>query len=244
MKKKVIVFAGNSGLGLWLVRDLIHGGEYEVFSSYRTNSSELKDLYIGNGLDPEKFCLQGDLTVCEQTNSIFRQIASYGQIWGVINLAGSASAKRLTRMEPVEAEQVFLNNALPALFITKCAFDHMSQLDEQGGRIIHISSVTVKRPVPGAIPYIAAKAATEGIVRSSAVEGGRFAVTVNALRLGYFDAGMTLHVPPSILDAVRGSTASNRFGNSTDFFGAVRYILDVNSSFLTGSIIDLDGGLV
>jgi NAD(P)-dependent dehydrogenase (short-subunit alcohol dehydrogenase family) len=94
------------------------------------------------------------------------------------------------------------------------------------------------------VPYVIAKSGIEGLVRSSAEELGRFQITTNALRLGYFDRGMAKRdVPNEILETISKSSASRSLGMPHNLSAALNYLLDKNSGFQTGSIIDLDGGL-
>ena len=81
------------------------------------------------------------------------------------------------------------------------------------------------------------------MVRAAAEEAGRSGSTVNVLRLGYFDAGMSAEVPSSILDDVVARTASKRLGGSADLASAVHYLLSDDAAFLNGAVVDLDGGL-
>ena len=89
------------------------------------------------------------------------------------------------------------------------------------------------------------KAAIEGLVRSSAIELGKNKVTINALRLGYFDRGMaTRDVPIELLTEVSKQTAVKALGNPANLFAAINYLLSTDAAYQTGSVIDLDGGLV
>ena len=167
-----------------------------MFATYRRDPRPLHDVYARHGLEPGERCFEADLTSYEQTAAAVEAVAAGGPLWAVVNLAGTAAARRLARMDADEARTILLDSALPALFATKSALETLPGNGLEGGRIVHVSSVTVRRPVPGAVPYIAGKAAVEGVVRAAAEEGGRGGITVNALRLGYFEAGMSAVVPP------------------------------------------------
>ena len=243
VKPRVLVLAGNSGLGSGLIEALLLQARFEVFATYRGDPEALRARYSGHGLDPDHHVIHADLTSYTEAGAAMRAVAEGGPLWGVVNLAGKSSARRLARMDADEARAIFLDNALPALFVTKSALEVLPENGLQGGRIVHVSSVTVRRPVPGTVPYVAGKAAVEGIVRAAAEEGGRHGITVNALRLGYFEAGMTAGVPDAILATVVSATPAGRLGSLADLTHAVSTLLSEESSFLNGAVFDVDGGL-
>jgi len=244
-RKLVLVAAGNSELGRPITEFLLASKEFEIFSTFRTDSkksTDLKNLFKNKATS---HCLKADLRDSTQVASLFSRISSFGQIWGVINFAGEATANRLVRTTQHEIENSILNNLMPAINLTTEFFKYAKQESIPGGRLVHISSVTVRRPVPGTIPYVIAKSGIEGLVKASAEEAGRYKITINALRLGYFDRGMaTRAVPRDILDEVSKNTATLSLGTPKNLYASISYLLSRASGFHTGSIIELDGGLV
>ena len=92
---------------------------------------------------------------------------------------------------------------------------------------------------------LGAQAAIEGLVHSSAVELGKNKITINALRFGYFDRGMaTRDVPKELLSEVTKQTSVKDLGHPANLFAAISYLLSKDASCQTGSVIDLEGGLV
>ncbi len=244
-RKIVLVAAGNSELGRPITEFLLAQKEFEIFATFRTDSetaTDLKNLFEDRA---PSHCLKTDLRDSNQVTSLFSRISSSGQIWGVLNFAGEATANRLVRATQNEIENSILNNLMPAINLTTEFFKYAKEKAIPGGRLVHISSVTVRRPVPGTIPYVIAKSGIEGLVKASAEEAGRFKVAINALRLGYFDRGMaTRAVPREMLSEISKSTATRSLGTPENLFAAISYLLAEESAFHTGSIIDLDGGLV
>jgi 3-oxoacyl-[acyl-carrier protein] reductase len=223
--------------------DRLLDSNYEVFATYRRNPSVLSEKFERVGLDPSERVIQADLAVYEDVHQAIDAVSVKGPLWGVINMAGQSSAQRLTRMAAEDVCGTFLNNSLPAIYLTKASLEAF-KAHGLGGRLVHLSSVTVRRPVPGVIPYVAGKSAVEGMTRSAAEEAGRYGCTINVLRLGYFGAGMGSEVPREILDQVLASTASRRLGEIDDLSAAVRHLLSADGEFINGTVIDLDGGLL
>ncbi len=244
-KKIVLVAAGNSELGLPITELLLSRKEFEIFATFRTESKKSTDLKSLFKNEAPSHCLNADLRDSNQVASLFSRISSFGQIWGVINFAGEATANRLIRTTQHEIENSILNNLMPAINLTTEFFKYAKQKTISGGRLVHTSSVTVRRPVPGTIPYVIAKSGIEGLVKASAEEAGRFKIAINALRLGYFDRGMaTRAVPSEMLSEISKNTATLSLGTPENLFASLSYLLSEESVFHTGSIIDLDGGLV
>lgn len=243
MNRSVIIFAANSGLGLEVTRALLETGTLDTHVTYRRDGSALEQIYKEQGLDPKIFVHQVDLTSGDDVMDVLSAVAKTSRLWGIVNFAGTTSARRLSRMSWQESMDAFLGNAQPALITTQATLRFFAEHQLQGGRIIQMSSVITRRPVPGVVPYAAGKAAIEGIVRSSSLEAGAFGVTVNAIRLGYFDHGMTRAVPTKILDNVVASSAVQRLGTGDDLASLLTYLLDESSAFLTAAVIGLDGGL-
>lgn len=244
-RRNIVVLSGNSGLGLGIVEDLLESDNWNVFSTYRTTSASLKALYEKKGFESLGRVLQADLCSWSEVLKTFESISVTGDIWGVINCSGEASAKTIKNLSTEDVAHSLHTNALSAFNVTKCAFSFMSRNTDPGGRIIHLSSVVVRRPVLGVVPYAMSKSAIEGLVKSAAGELGRKAVTINALRLGYFDKGMAKRdVPPELLTQISKQSAIGQLGSTENLVAALNYLLSVEASFHTGSVIEIDGGLI
>lgn len=110
------------------------------------------------------------------------------------------------------------------------------------GRVVLISSVVAKAGNLGQMNYIAAKAGVVGLVRSGAVELARFGTTVNGIRPGFIETAMTAAMPES----ARGVMTANplgRAGQPADIAGAVAYLCSDDASFVTGHLLDVNGGM-
>ena len=95
--------------------------------------------------------------------------------------------------------------------------------------------------VPGTSAYAASKAALWGLSKAVASENARYGITINSINLGYFDIGMIKDVPSEVLEQIVSSIPMARLGDPDDILKTVEYLL--SSDYLTGSQIDLNGGL-
>lgn len=94
----------------------------------------------------------------------------------------------------------------------------------------------------GANIYATTKSAIESFVKSSAKELFRKNILINAIRLGYFDTGMTEKVPQKVVERAISRTAVERLGNAGDLAPLVKYLLEDATEYMVGATISLTGG--
>ena len=112
---------------------------------------------------------------------------------------------------------------------------------EGPGRVVLISSVVAKTGNLGQMNYIAAKAGVVGLVRSGALELARFGTTVNGIRPGFIETAMTAAMP----EAAQAQMTANplgRAGQPADIAGAAAFLCSDDASFITGQVLDVNGG--
>ncbi len=119
-----------------------------------------------------------------------------------------------------------------------------SRILGDGGRFIATSSVLGERPMAGLSAYCASKAGLIGLIKVLALEMAARGVTVNAVAAGWFDSPMAAEWRNNERREamIRDHTAAGRWGGPTDLPGAYLFLASLASSFVTGSIIDVDGG--
>ncbi len=113
---------------------------------------------------------------------------------------------------------------------------------EGPGRVVLTSSLVAKAGNLGQMNYIASKAGIVGLVRSGALELARFGTTVNGIRPGFIASEMTAAMPPEA-QAAMAKTPIGRVGQPADIAGAVAYLCSSDADFVTGHIIDVNGGM-
>ncbi len=109
------------------------------------------------------------------------------------------------------------------------------------GRVVLISSVVAKIGNLGQMNYIASKAGVVGLVRSGASELARFGTTVNGIRPGFIETPMTAAMPPEA-QARLTANPMGRAGQPDDIAGAVAFLCSDDASFITGHLLDVNGG--
>ena len=109
------------------------------------------------------------------------------------------------------------------------------------GRLIMASSILSEKTVVGTSIYSASKSFVETLCRVAAVENSNSDITVNSLRLGYFDAGLTHEIPDDIASQIKSDIPKKKWGDVKEIASMIKTLTD--SSYITGSVIKIAGGL-
>jgi NAD(P)-dependent dehydrogenase (short-subunit alcohol dehydrogenase family) len=239
--KVILITGAGGGLGCGLVTGLIDAGYKNIACQFRSKINDLSKVLVDHELPPERHMFHADLTSEEDVRRLCEQVtAKFGHPWAIINVAGSSSNSMSWKLSLEDYRRVIDNN-LTSTFLTCKQF--IPGMRERGsGRIINVSSVVAHAGVPGAAHYCAAKAGIEGFTRSIALELAPKNVTANVLALGYFDTGIIDQVPLSAQEVIKNATPLKRFGSTNEFVGIVKYLLTESSQFMTGQVLNINGG--
>lgn len=165
-----------------------------------------------------------------------------GGIDVLVNNAGGLVERRpLTATDDSHWHHVMDLNLSSVFYATRAALGHLPD----GGRVVTVSAqAAVGGGGTGCVPYATAKAAVEGFTRALAIELGPREITVNAVAPG-FVAGTPLHAAHTPEPAQRTAvtaTPLGRAGRPTDVAGAVVFLASREASFITGAVLDVNGG--
>jgi acetoacetyl-CoA reductase/3-oxoacyl-[acyl-carrier protein] reductase len=114
--------------------------------------------------------------------------------------------------------------------------------EQQYGRIINMSSVVAQTGIPGTSAYAASKSGLWGMTKALSVENATKGITINTLNLGYYEIGMIDEVSQEMQNIIKDKIPQKKFGDPSNILNAAKFL--INSPYITGTNIDINGGLI
>lgn len=242
LNDKVAVVTGASrGIGREIALALAKNGAKVVVSARNTEAlAKLVDEIKDQG--GEAAAVAGDVSIEADANNLIEQaIATFGQVDILVNNAGITRDGLLVRMKSEDWDAVLDTNLKGAFMCTKAVAKPMSK--QRSGRIINISSVVGEMGNAGQANYCASKAGLLGLTKSVAKELARRSVTVNAITPGFIVTDMTEGMTDKARDAMMEQIPMGRLGESEDIANAVLFLASDQSSYITGQVLGINGGM-
>ncbi len=176
------------------------------------------------------------------TEKVKEVIEDFGKIEVLVNNAGITKDNFLTKMEIDDWNKVIAINLTGTFNCAKAVATYMM---EQGkGNIVNVSSVVGVYGNIGQTNYAASKAGVIGLTKTWAKEFAKKGIRVNAVAPGFIKTPMTEKVPEKVLEIMISKTPMGRMGESLEVANAILFLASEESSFTTGHILHVDGGLV
>ena len=166
----------------------------------------------------------------------------YGRVDVLLNGAGTNAPTPFLEISTEEIQQILSVHLVGTIY--SCQVFGEIFLKQRSGSIINIASVSMGPPLSKVFVYSTAKAGVANITQNLAREWGPFNVRVNALRPGFFPTewSMEYFIDEERKAKILGHTPMGRFGKPEELIGAVLWLASDAASFVTGSIITVDGG--
>jgi len=171
-------------------------------------------------------------------------LSAYGKVDILINNAGVSQLSHTpTERLPVQEWDRIMNINLRGTFLC-CQKIGKQMIDGGGGNIINIATTAGITGVPRAPAYCASKAGVILLTKSLALEWARYHIRVNAIAPHYLETELTdkLRQSASVFDALIKQIPLRRFGKTSEMVGAVLFLSSAASSYVTGSVLIVDGG--
>ena len=243
MSKVALITGATRGIGKQIALTLAKEG-YNIALNYRKENEELTTLK--NEIEQNNVkCLtvQGDVSNFEDCENIVKEtINEFEKIDVLVNNAGITKDMLLARMKEEDFKQVIDINLVGTFNMTKNAISYMMKARQ--GRIINISSVVGVVGNAGQTNYSASKAGIIGFTKSLAKEVASRNILVNAVAPGFIETSMTDVLKEEVKQEIAKNIPLRRMGSAQDVANVVKFLASEDSSYITGQVINIDGGMV
>ncbi|MGH7756095.1 MAG: beta-ketoacyl-ACP reductase [Vulcanimicrobiaceae bacterium] len=237
-----LVTGGTRGIGAAITTMLARDG-VRVAAGYSKGSDAAEKLKSTLGSAGAKVSVhQGRVDHVEDCRRVVAEaLKEFGRIDYLINNAGITIDKTVRKMTDDDWNMVLAVNLSGAFHMTKAVLEHM--IERGSGRIVNISSVIGETGNVGQANYAASKAGLFGLTKSLALEMAQRGITVNVVAPGFIETEMVAAVPKEALDKVIARVPQRRLGRPEEVARVVRFLLEDESSYITGAVYAVNGGI-
>lgn len=240
--KVVLVTGGTRGIGLAIADRLASEGANVALLGRNPESSQAAAKSISEKYGVQTLGLVGDVALPSTAETaVERCLQELGKIDILVNNAGITRDNLLMRMKEEEWDAVLQTNLKSVFNMCKAAVRPM--MKARYGRIINVSSIVGICGNAGQTNYAAAKAGIIGFSKSLAKEIASRNITVNVIAPGMVDTDMTAALPDATRDALLQNVPLARIGQPQDIAAGVAFLASDDAAYITGHILEIDGGL-
>lgn len=247
--KTALVTGGSRGLGKKIVERLAAEGAVVAFNYATSNKAAADVVQTIESKGGRAFAIQAELgqqgsieKLVESLDAEFKRRTSDTGIDILINNIGGGTVSRIEDTTPEILDQALTTNLCVPFLLTRALMPRL----REGGRVINISSATVRIAFEDAAPYVCAKAGFEAFSRLLAKGLGARGITVNAVGMGRTIGGSNdeYYSDPGHVKEITDVTAMRRLGTEDDVVGVVCTLLSPDGGWITGQTIDATGGFM
>ncbi len=242
MKKTIVITGASRGIGRAIARRFMDGN-HQLVVTCRNNIELLQELKEeAKQKDTECLIYQGDIGNPEDVTNLFREITStFGGVDILVNNAGISSINLINDLTFEDWNRILQTNLSGAFYCSKLATESMLQKHE--GKIINISSVWGVVGASMEVAYSATKGGINAMTKALAKELAPSGIQVNAIACGAIDTDMNRCFSEEDMQFLIDEIPANRLGKPEDVADFVYQLSEANS-YLTGQVIQFDGGWI
>lgn len=244
----VLITGGAAGIGKSTAQRFIEEGARVVLCDVNAEAGAATVGELGESAEFYKVNVTNRQAVQEWVDTV---VEKYGRVDVLVNNAGIVRDDLLVKvkdgelvkqMSEAEFDLVISVNLKGVFNCTQAVAPHM--ICEGSGVILNASSVVGLDGNFGQTNYVATKAGVVGMTKVWARELGRYGVRVNAVAPGFIETEILASMPVKILDGMRARTPLRRLGQPSDIADAYLFLASDEASFITGTVLRVDGGIV
>ena len=241
--KVAIVTGASRGIGRAIAIRLAAEGA-SVVVNYAGNEKAAEETKAAiEAAGGKALCFKADVAGADSVTAMFAAaVEAFGTVDILVNNAGITRDGLLMRMKDEDFDAVLATNLKGVYLCTKAATKLM--MKKRSGRIVNMTSVVGLMGNAGQTNYAAAKAGILGFSKSAAKELASRGITVNMVAPGFIDTDMTAVLSDKVREAMVGEIPLGRMGAPEDVANAVLFLVSDQAAYITGQVVNVDGGMV
>ena len=241
--KVALITGATRGIGKQIALELAANG-FDIAINYRSmqdGMDELKKEIESNNVKCE--FVKADVANFEECEQMVKEtIEKFGRIDVLVNNAGITKDGLLMRMKKEDFEAVIDINLTGTFNVTRNVIPYM--IKQKSGRIINMASVVGVVGNAGQTNYSASKAGIIGFTKSLAKEVASRNILVNAIAPGFIDTDMTKVLSDNVKEGINAQIPLKRMGTAKEIAKVAKFLSSEDSAYITGQVINVDGGMV
>ena len=242
LTRAAVVTGGSRGIGRAVCTALAKQGVNVVVNYRHGKAAAAETVALCKTAGADAVAVQADVSTAAGCKALFdAAAAAFGRVDILVNNAGITRDNLILRLTEEDFDAVLDANLKGAFLCCKEAARRMVR--QRYGRIVNLSSVVALRGNAGQTNYAASKAGLIGLTKSLARELASRNVTVNAVAPGFIETDMTAALPEAVRAEMAKGIPAGRAGSPEDVANAVAFFTAEQSSYLTGQVLCVDGGM-
>lgn len=243
-KVAIVTGAGREGKGIgrYVALALANEGADIVIADYVLDAAEAVADEVRKA-GRKAAAVQANVAVPDDCDAVVQKtLDEFGKVDILVNNAGITRDALIPRMSEQEWDAVIDTNLKGTFNCTKAVTRTM--LKQRSGKIVNVASVMGLIGNPGQANYSASKGGVIALTKTTARELGPRGINVNAVAPGFIQTAMTDELSDSVRESISKQIPLNRLGTSEDVARLILFLCTEDSSYITGQVVNVDGGMV
>ncbi|MGN2246719.1 SDR family NAD(P)-dependent oxidoreductase [Frateuria sp. GZRR35] len=244
--KVALVTGAAQGIGRAIALRLAQEGASVVIEDRVANDRARETLAQVQATGARACLIEGDVAQVEAVRQVMTEaVAQMGRVDILVNNAGVERRAGFLDVTEADYDLVLDVNLKGVFFLTQAFARHVRDRGD-GGRIVNISSVHEELPFPHFASYCASKGGVKMLMRDLSVELAPLGITINNIAPGAIKTPINAHLmsDPALMTALKRNIPLQRLGSPEEVAGAVAFLCGDDASYMTGSTLFIDGGLL